>query len=206
MIGQIKGILESKQTHEILVDVNGLGYEIHVPMTTLYQLPELGASVCLQTHLSVREDAQTLFGFSTLEDKSLFRELIKVNGVGPKLALAILSGMTANEFVACIHEGHIIKLTKLPGVGKKTAERLLIDLKDRLKSWAVTKTAAAAGGESDETVVPKNNHSDVTTEASEALAALGYKPTIASKLVVQVYEQGMSVQDVIREALKKQMK
>jgi holliday junction DNA helicase RuvA len=205
MIGQIKGILESKLTNEILVDVNGLGYEIYVPMTTLYQLPELGAHVCLQTHLSVREDAQTLFGFSTLEDKSLFRELIKVNGVGPKLALAILSGMTANEFVACIHEGHIIKLTKLPGVGKKTAERLLIDLKDRLKSWAVTKYTSSIGGES-QADMPANNHSDVTAEASEALAALGYKPTVASKLVVQVYEQGMSVQDVIREALKKQMK
>jgi holliday junction DNA helicase RuvA len=205
MIGQIKGILESKQTHEILVDVNGLGYEINVPMTTLYQLPELGATVCLQTHLSVREDAQTLFGFSTLEDKTLFRELIKVNGVGPKLALAILSGMTANEFVACIHEGHIIKLTKLPGVGKKTAERLLIDLKDRLKSWSVNTSTSAISGETSAEKV-NHGHSDVTSEASEALTALGYKPTVASKLVVQVYEQGMSVQAVIREALKKQMK
>ena len=205
MIGRLSGILVSKQAPEIIIDINGMGYEVQVPMTTFYNLPETGAHVTIQTHFAVREDAQQLFGFLDIKDKQLFRELIKVNGVGPKLALAILSGMTADEFVACVHQGNVTLLTKLPGVGKKTAERLLIDLKDRLKAWQSKGIQLETGQAGDKlaSIAPVTDHS---SEAAEALVSLGYKPTEASKLVSKVYQEGMDVQSIIREALKSKVK
>jgi len=204
MIGRLSGILVSKQAPEIIIDINGLGYEVQVPMTTFYNLPDTGAHVTLQTHFSVREDAQQLFGFLEIKDKQLFRELIKVNGVGPKLALAILSGMTADEFVSCVHQGNVTLLTKLPGVGKKTAERLLIDLKDRLKSWQATGiTSTTMDATISQAILNQPDHS---SEAAEALVSLGYKPTEASKLVAKVYQDGMDVQTIIRESLKSKVK
>ena len=135
MIGSIRGVLVQKQAPLILVDVAGVGYELQVPMTTLFQLPELGSEVSLVTHFVVREDAQALYGFVEEGDRSLFRQLIKVNGVGPKLALTILSGMDAKRFAYCVERDDLSSLTALPGVGKKTAQRLLVEMRDKLKDW-----------------------------------------------------------------------
>ncbi|HSB97665.1 MAG TPA: Holliday junction branch migration protein RuvA, partial [Spongiibacteraceae bacterium] len=145
MIGRIRGKLLEKQAPELLVDVNGVGYEIQAPMTTIYQLPALGETVELFTHLVVREDAHLLFGFASLRDRALFRALIKVNGVGPKLALTILSGMDAQDFVRCVRDNDGAGLVRLPGVGKKTAERLLIEMRDRLRDWPIDGLAVTDG-------------------------------------------------------------
>src|SRR6187401_3630447 len=145
MIGRIRGKLVHKQAPHILVEVGGVGYELQVPMTTLFQLPELGAEVALVTHFVVREDAQLLYGFIEEGDRSLFRQLIRVSGVGPKLALAILSGMDAHSFARCVQRDDISSLTALPGVGKKTAERLLVEMRDKLQDWL----AEHAQGQSD---------------------------------------------------------
>ena len=136
MIGRLRGILLEKQPPEVLLDVSGVGYEIQLPMSSFYSLPELGLEAIIYTHFVVREDAQLLYGFADKHERAMFRELIKVNGVGPKLALAILSGMSANQFVQCIHNDAVTTLVKLPGVGKKTAERLVVEMKDRLKNWS----------------------------------------------------------------------
>ena len=143
MIGRLQGVILVKQAPEIVIDVNGVGYEVQVPMTTIYQLPEVGKSVTLHTHFVVREDAQLLYGFAELRERSLFRTLIKVNGVGPKLALTILSGIESDDFVRCVRDGDTASLVRLPGVGKKTAERLLVEMKDRLKDWAINGTAVS---------------------------------------------------------------
>ena len=135
MIGRIRGSLVYKQPPDILVEVGGVGYELQVPMTTLFQLPELGSEVSLVTHFVVREDAQLLYGFIDERDRSLFRQLIKVSGVGPKLALTILSGMDSTSFARCVQRDDISSLIALPGVGKKTAERLLVEMRDKLKDW-----------------------------------------------------------------------
>ncbi|MGS0729636.1 Holliday junction branch migration protein RuvA, partial [Shewanella sp. 0m-11] len=134
MIGRIRGLLIEKQAPEVLVDVSGVGYEIQMPLTSFFELPELGQEAVIYTHFIVREDAQLLYGFVSKQERSLFRLLIKANGVGPKLALTILSGMTAGEFVVCVERDDIATLVKLPGVGKKTAERLLVEMRDKLKS------------------------------------------------------------------------
>ena len=135
MIGSLRGVLVAKQPPEILVDVGGIGYELQVPMTTLFQLPALGQEVALVTHFAVREDAQVLYGFIDARDRELFRNLVRVSGVGPKLALAILSGMDADSFVRCVQRDDTASLVALPGVGRKTAERLLVEMRDRLKDW-----------------------------------------------------------------------
>ena len=136
MIGRLRGIILEKQPPEILLEVSGVGYELQLPMTCFYELPSLGEEVILYTHFVVREDAQLLYGFNNRRERSLFRELLKANGVGPKLALAILSGMSANQVVSAIEREDISSLIKLPGVGKKTAERLVVEMKDRLKGWS----------------------------------------------------------------------
>lgn len=199
MIGRIKGTLEEKNPPQLLVDVNGVGYEIEAPMTTIYQVGEVGKAVLLYTHLTVREDAHLLYGFISKEDRTLFKELIKVNGVGPKMALAILSSLDADQFVGCIHAEDASSLVKLPGIGKKTAERLIIEMKDRLKDWSGVSTAlpleAAAGLE------PEIN-ANADLEAESALIALGYKPTEASKLVNAVKGQANTSEELIRLALK----
>ena len=169
MIGQIRGTLIARQAPEILVDVGGIGYEIQVPMTTLYQLPELGQPVTLLTHFVVREDAQQLFGFAESADRRLFRELIKVSGVGPRLALTLLSGMDAADFARCLQRDDVAALVALPGVGRKTAEWL-----DELSP----ESAARA-----ETGKPSAHGNDQRAEAEQALVALGYKLTEAAKLI-----------------------
>jgi Holliday junction DNA helicase RuvA len=201
MIGRIRGKLLEKQAPELLVDVNGVGYEIHAPMTTIYQLPALGENVELHTHLIVREDAHLLFGFATQQDRALFRALIKVNGVGPKLAVTILSGMDVNDFVRCVRDGDAAGLVKLPGVGKKTAERLLIEMRDRLRDWHADGIAVSAGAAQ----LPSREN-DYLLEAESALIALGYKPAEATKMIAAVKNEGETSEMLIRAALKKAVK
>jgi holliday junction DNA helicase RuvA len=200
MIGRIRGTLVHKQPPDILVDVAGVGYELQVPMTTLFQLPPLGAEVVLVTHFAVREDAQQLYGFIDEPDRSLFRQLIKVSGVGPKLALTILSGMDATSFARCIQRGDLSALVALPGVGKKTAERLLVEMRDKLKGWLAQMDAAApalAGA------APLLRPADRVADAEGALVALGYKPAEASRAVAAVNDDSIdNSEELIRRALK----
>jgi Holliday junction DNA helicase RuvA len=179
----------------LMLDVNGVGYEVEAPMTTFYNLPVLGTEVMLHTHLVVREDAHILFGFSTEADRVMFRTLIKVNGVGPKLALAILSGQSAEEFHRCIHNNDTQALVRLPGVGKKTAERLVIEMRDRLPDLGESVDATAAGADK---MQPVNNPKQ---EAISALCSLGYKPLDAAKMVQHINIEGKSCEDIIRLAL-----
>ncbi len=200
MIGSIRGVLVQKQAPLILVDVAGVGYELQVPMTTLFQLPELGSEVSLVTHLVVREDAQALYGFVEEGDRSLFRQLIKVNGVGPKLALTILSGMDAKRFAYCVERDDLSSLTALPGVGKKTAQRLLVEMRDKLKDWFA---GGGALSDADAAVVPVN----VAGDAESALIALGYKPQEAGRMVEAVNDDdGTDSEELIRRALKAAVK
>ena len=198
MIGRLSGTLLEKQPPFILVDVNGVGYECQAPMNTIYNLPEINQSVILHTHLSVSENAHTLFAFYSLEERKLFRELIKVNGVGPKLALAILSAMSAVEFVQNVRQGDINSLVKIPGVGKKTAERLIIEMKDRLKDWEI-KGLPPQG--SDQNSPISFNNANVQ-EAISGLVALGYKPQSASKAISKINDDSLPAASLIRLALK----
>jgi Holliday junction DNA helicase RuvA len=171
-------------------------------MSCFYELPNIGEEAIIYTHFVVREDAQLLYGFNTVKERALFREVIKANGVGPKLGLGILSGMTASQFVASVEREDVSTLVKLPGVGKKTAERLVVEMKDRLKGWGAgdlfTPFTDAAPIDS----TPQASQSSAEEEAVSALLALGYKPTQASKVVSQVLKPGMSSEELIRESLK----
>lgn len=200
MIGRLTGYLVEKQAPEILLDVNGVGYEILLPMTSFYHLPEIGQQTSVFTHLVIREDAHLLFGFSDKSARTLFRELIKTNGVGPKLALAILSAMSVNEFAYAIEREELSKLVKIPGVGKKTAERLLVELKGKFSdtkqtNFFVESTHIPTSTISDDVHNPKD-------EAISALIALGYKPLEAEKMVKKVGGDDLSSEQLIREALK----
>ena len=200
MIGRIRGSLVYKQPPDILVEVGGVGYELQVPMTTLFQLPELGAEVSLVTHFVVREDAQLLYGFIDERDRSLFRQLIKVSGVGPKLALTILSGMDSTSFARCVQRDDISSLIALPGVGKKTAERLLVEMRDKLKDWLGQ--AEDLDGQVLQGILP-TPVTDIVADAEGALIALGYKPQEASRMVAAVNEAGVEgSEELIRRALK----
>jgi len=201
MIGRLSGTLLEKQPPFILVDVNGVGYECQAPMNTIYNLPEVGQKTIVHTHLSVSENAHTLFAFFSLEERKLFRELIKVNGVGPKLALAILSAMSAVEFVQNVHHGEAATLVKIPGVGKKTAERLIVEMKDRLNEWQVEAPAATTGEEITGTAGSNAN----LQEAISGLVALGYKPTEASKMISQLNDDSLPASSLIRLALKNRL-
>jgi len=181
MIGQIRGTLIARQAPEILVDVEGIGYEIQVPMTTLYQLPELGQPVTLLTHFVVREDAQQLFGFAEPADRRLFRELIKVSGVGPRLALTLLSGMDAADFARCLQRDDVAALVALPGVGRKTAERLLVEMRDKAGGW-LDELSPESASRAETGKAGAHSH-DQRAEAEQALVALGYKLTEAAKLI-----------------------
>lgn len=194
MIGLLRGILLQKQAPDLLLDVNGVGYELLASMTTFIDLPEINSEITLYTHLIVREDAHTLFAFSSVDERALFRILLKVNGVGPKMALAIVSGMTANEFSQRVHNNDVTGLTKLPGVGKKTAERLIIEMRDRLPQ-----PSEQADIEGVSTPPAMRNLED---EAAAALLALGYKPTQASQMVAKYSSGGHSVEEIVRKALK----
>jgi len=202
VIGRIRGILADKQAPEILVDVGGVYYEVQVPMSTVYQLPATGRDVILHTHLVVREDAHLLYGFFTLQERQMFRSLIKVSGVGPKMALAILSGMAVDEFVRTIRINDIAGLTRMPGIGRKTAERLIVEMKDRLSEWGSELHASSL-----ESIVPSaaNSERALSQEAESALIALGYKPQDATRMVARVLKSDSTIsrsEDIIRQALR----
>ncbi|KGQ39158.1 Holliday junction ATP-dependent DNA helicase RuvA [Gallibacterium anatis] len=199
MIGHLRGILLEKSPPEILLEVNGIGYEVLLPMTSFYHLPEVNMEAAIYTHLVVREDAHLLFGFYHKQDRTLFRELIKTNGVGPKLALAILSAMSVSEFSYAIEREELSKLVKIPGVGKKTAERLIVELKGKFKAYQhddffIEQTATQSGIETEKV--------SATDDAISALVALGYKPAEAEKMVNRVAKPEWDSEQLIREALK----
>ncbi|MCC5809212.1 MAG: Holliday junction branch migration protein RuvA [Ectothiorhodospiraceae bacterium] len=198
MIGRLSGKLAEKQPPSLLLDVQGVGYELEAPMSTFYSLPSLGEPVMLYTHLVVKEDAHNLYGFLTRLERSLFRSLIRVNGVGPKLGLTLLSGMPVETLLLCIQNQDDASLTRLPGVGKKTAQRLVIDLKDRVSDL---------GGGAETGLAPMSGEmaagGDATSDAISALVALGYKPAEASRLVSRVEADGLASEEIIRQALQK---
>ena len=201
MIGHIRGTLLARQAPEILVEVSGIGYEVQVPMTTLYQLPELGETVTLLTHFVVREDAQQLFGFADAADRRLFRELIKVSGVGPRLALILLSGMDAADFARCLQRDDVTALVALPGVGRKTAERLLVEMRDKAGDWLDGLSPGSSGGEDTRRAV--ETEPDQRAEAEQALVTLGYKLTEAAKLIASADAPAdANSEELIRLALK----
>ena len=200
MIGRLRGMLIWKQAPHLLLDVQGVGYEIEAPMTTFYELPPVGSEITLHTHLAVREDAHLLFGFATERERVLFRQLLKVNGIGAKMALTILSGIAADAFARCVRDNDIVTLTRLPGVGKKTAERLIIEMRDKvlgagsatdISDAGVTMAGSTAGAMTD---APAN-------DAISALISLGYKPAEASRMVQGVNVTGLTSEEVIRRAL-----
>jgi len=196
LIGRIKGKLLGKQPPELLVDVHGVGYEMEAPMSTFYQLPATGEEVVLHTHMVVREDAQLLYAFYSTGERKLFRDLIRISGVGPKLGLTILSGISAQDFARAVQDGDAAVLTGLPGVGKKTAERLIVELRDKLSTdiAPLSDDSAAASGYSGHRPSP-------VSDAVSALTALGYKAQEASRMVRAVDATGLETEAIIRAAL-----
>jgi Holliday junction DNA helicase RuvA len=180
MISRLTGILAAKRAPQILIDCNGVGYEADVSMTTYYQLPEVGQQLSIWTHLLIKDDSHSLVGFSGEAERRLFRQLIRINGVGPKMALAILSGIDNQQFALCIANGDVAMLTRLPGVGKKTAERLIIEMRDKVD---------ALMGDNASVVIASGDHS-AASEAVEALQALGYRSIDAEKMISRAQQQG----------------
>ncbi|HEX4387731.1 MAG TPA: Holliday junction branch migration protein RuvA [Steroidobacteraceae bacterium] len=191
MIGSLRGRITSKTPPQLTVEVGGVGYEVEAPMSTFFQLPALGEEVRLLTHLVVREDAHVLYGFASEEERRLFRSLIKVSGVGPKIALALLSGISVTAFAHCVHNQDIATLTRVPGVGRKTAERLIVEMRDRLVTAAQGSSLPVAEG-----------GTTAQTEAFDALVALGYRPAEATRLLKGVAPGTHSTEELIRRALK----
>jgi holliday junction DNA helicase RuvA len=191
VIGFLHGVLAAKHPPQLLIDVGGVGYEVDAPMSTFYQLPETGERVKLLTHLLVREDAHILFGFATEAERQLFRNLIKVGGVGARTALAILSGISVEAFLRCVQAEDAASLTRIPGVGRKTADRLIVEMRDRLKS---TVAGLASGAPGAAAAAPAD-------EAFDALVALGYRPPEAQRLLKLVEDKAGSTEDLIRAAL-----
>lgn len=199
MIGRIRGVLIEKSAPDIQVEVNGIAYELQLPMTSLFKLPPLGGEVTLHTHFVVREDAQQLFAFFERKDKSLFRALIKVNGVGPKMALGILSSVEADELVALVLNNDVSALVAMPGIGKKTAERLIIELRDRLKDLGAAHGADQSSGSAAQSAKA------AAIEAETALVSLGYKPPQAARAIAAAQKaqpEAASSEELIRLALK----
>lgn len=199
MIARLRGRLVEKQPPVLVVDVQGVGYEVEAPMSVFYELPEIGGEVSLRTHLAVRDDVQVLFGFLSEAERRLFRALIRVSGVGPKLALALLSGMRAEDFVRCVEARDTATLTRLPGVGRKTAERLVMEMADRI---------GELGGAGAVTPAPAHGNAPTgadgaTGEALSALVALGYKPAEAQRLLADIDTGTHSSETLIREALRR---
>lgn len=192
MIGSLRGRLVLKQAPHIVVECGGVGYEVEMPMSTFLDLPDTGVDLFLYTHLVVREDAQILFGFNTTDDRLLFRTLLKVNRVGAKMALGVLSAMTANDFRRCVEHEDTTTLSKIPGVGKKTAERLIVEMRDRI-GQADTKPGGATS---------VNVEASARSEAFDALVSLGYKPNEVNKLIGKIDSESLSAEDIIRQALK----
>jgi len=190
MIGHLRGRIASKRPPQVVVDVGGVGYELEAPLSTYFTLPPVGDEILLLTHLVVREDAHVLYGFATQDERQLFRMLLKVSGVGPKLALALLSGISVDAFAICVRNQDVAALTRIPGIGRKTAERLLIEMRDRL---------AAAAGEGD--AGARSGADPIEAEAFGALIALGYKPAEAQRLLKSAGPGTHSTEDLIRRAL-----
>lgn len=193
MIGRIAGTLILSQPPYMMVDCNGVGYEIEAPMSVFFDLPPVGKPVVLFTHLTVRDDAHLLFGFSSIAQRAMFRELIKVNKVGAKMAIVILSGLSADEFSQCIADNDVAALTRLPGIGKKTAERLIVEMQDRVQKIPSDTGSAAAAGSA-------GSAGSQQGQAIAALEALGFKNTEARKMVKSA--SGETVEEIIRDALK----
>lgn len=189
MIGRLHGTVVEKSVSRVLLDVAGVGYEVEVPLTTFYRLVD-DDEVTLHTHLAVREDAQQLFGFYTVRDRDLFRSLIKVNGVGPRLALTILSGMESEALAQCIADGDVTTLVALPGIGKRTAERLVLDLRDKLSAFGDAQT------------VKSRPASDNMADAESALIGLGFKPQEAARALSGIEDEHADVETLIKQALK----
>ena len=202
MIGRLRGLILEKQPPLVLLEANGVGYEVHMPMTCFYELPDLNHEAIIFTQFVVREDAQLLFGFNSKQERALFRELIKVNGVGPKLALAILSGMSAQQFVTAVEREEIASLVKLPGVGKKTAERLVVEMKDRFKGMHGDLFAVDTPFALTSEVQSGDAGNDAESEAVAALVSLGYKPQEASRMISKVGRPDADCETLIREALR----
>lgn len=198
MIGLIRGIILEKQPPLLLVDVNGVGYEINAPMSTFYQLPDVGNETSLHTHFVVREDAQLLYGFHSREERTLFKTLLKVNGVGPRMALTILSSASVEEFVRCVLGNDSASLVKLPGIGKKTAERLIIEMRDKLSDWY---TADAPETQLVQPVAAGGRH-QIIQDAISALISLGYKQQEANKLITKIDDGKKPSEELIRMALR----
>jgi len=195
VIGRLRGLLIEKRPPRLLVECHGVGYEVDAPMTTIWALPDLNVEVILHTHLVVREDAQSLYGFATLSERELFQSLLKVSGVGAKMALAVLSGMQVDEFVSAVQRGDATRLTALPGIGKKTAERLIVEMRDRVSDWASSGTVVLS-------LPGAPPPTDAVADAVSGLIALGYKPQEASRLVNAIDTEGKANDAIIREVLR----
>ena len=194
MIGHLKGKIISKSPPEVLLEVQGIGYEVLCPMSTIYELDNLSDDVLLFTHLSIKEDAHTLFGFITKDEKNVFRELIRVNGVGPKVALAILSNLSVHSLVECISTEDANLLAKTPGIGKKTALKLIVELQDRLSKLDLVGSLANS-------IEIKQNSNPNSKQAIEALQSLGFKAKEANRMVSKIEDQELSTEQLIRLAL-----
>lgn len=192
MIGSLKGTLAFKRTPRIIIDCGGVGYEVETPLSTFLGLPPVGAEIFLHTHLVVREDAHAMYGFLTEEEKALFRLLMKVSGIGARLALAILSGMSVSDFERCVRHEDTAMLIKIPGIGRKTAERLVIEMRDKIDTSPGYSLVAKAG----------SGIADSRSEAIDALVALGYKPTEVKRLLSKLDIEDKSAEDIIRLALR----
>jgi Holliday junction DNA helicase RuvA len=193
MIGQLHGIILEKQPPHLLLNVHDVAYEIDAPMSTFYKLPDIGCAITLHTHFVVREDAHHLYGFFTREERALFRTLLRVNGVGPRLGLTILSSISPDEFVRCITQDDAAALTRMPGVGKKTAERLIIEMRDKLSHWQTTTNVPVSA--------VRNMANQSTQDAVSALISLGYKPQEASRAVSKIDDPHLTSEEIIRRAL-----
>ena len=192
MIGSLIGLIKDKKPSLVLLEVNGVGYEVHIPLSTSFQLPNNGESTFILTHLVIRDDQHTLYGFATEEERKLFRTLIKISGVGAKMALTILSGINVNGFVQSVINGDVDTLVHLPGIGKKTAERLIVEMKDKIQD--VTDSPELTGSAASD-----NN---MLLEARNALVNLGYKSSEARKILDKIDTTGLEVEEVLRQALK----
>ena len=192
MIGSLIGLIKDKKPSLVLLEVNGVGYEVHIPLSTSFQLPNNGESTFILTHLVIRDDQHTLYGFATEEERKLFRALIKISGVGAKMALTILSGINVNGFVQSVINGDVDTLVHLPGIGKKTAERLIVEMKDKIQD--VTDSPELSGSAASD-----NN---MLLEARNALVNLGYKSSEARKILDKIDTTGLEVEELLRQALK----
>ncbi|KRA33244.1 ATP-dependent DNA helicase RuvA [Rhodanobacter sp. Root627] len=193
MIGRLRGTLLSKQPPSLLIEVGGLGYEVDAPMSTIYDLPGIGKEVILLTHYAVKEDSAALYGFLRESERTLFRNLLKVSGIGAKIALAVLSGVSTDHFARLVQAGDVVALTKIPGIGKKTAERIVVELRDRVDGLSSLPGTTLPGA---------GAPLDAAGEATVALQQLGYKPVEATRLVQKVAAEGDSAEAIIRKALR----